>query len=665
MVNTLRNRKADFSTAIDGWLDNLSRTGRGKKQALSIVVDLATVLIALWCAYSLRLGYLYNDFQHTWLFFLALPPITVLVIASLGIYRWVVRSSNRVLVFQLVKVCIVSALSLVLFAFLFPPESANSRSIFVIYGLLLGIGLASTRLLWQVLVGGANKGEPIGIYGAGAAGASLIHSLNQGREYRPVIMIDDDPSLAKSRVGGVMVHHSGETNLKELLHSLDVSRIVLAMPKIGAREYEEKVAVFRDMGFVVQTVPTYAELVTGSATMEQIRDISIADILGRSEVPPNPDLLGKSVTGKVVMITGAGGSIGSELCRQIAKQKPAKLVALDHSEENLYKITEELRDTYDEHLSVENLITVLGTINDTAAVSDLVSKYNVHSVFHAAAYKHVPIVEAQPEQGVKVNIFGTLSVLEASIKHQVENFVLISTDKAVRPTNAMGATKRVAELILQAKAKSESSTKISMVRFGNVLGSSGSVVPKFKKQIEAGGPITLTDPNVTRYFMTIPEAAQLVLQASAIAKGGDVFVLDMGEPVCIEDLAVSMVRLSGKRLARETGNGNDIEIVVSGLRPGEKMYEELFVSETQAATDVPKVYTADETWMSWERLNVVLDELSYLGAPTDREKIRALLLRLAFHGQPATGVAQLKDIEPIRRTSELAEDSRRVAQRDG
>ncbi|MCL4143140.1 UNVERIFIED_CONTAM: hypothetical protein GTU68_003328, partial [Idotea baltica] len=326
---------------------------------------------------------------------------------------------------------------------------------------------------------------------------------------------------------------------------------------------------------------------------------------------------------KSVLVTGGGGSIGSELCRQILAQQPNTLVIVDHSEENLYKITEELNKAIAERIEES-------AINKTQ-ITSILEEYKIQTVLHAAAYKHVPIIESFPEQGVQVNIFGTLTVLDCAIAAGVENFTLISTDKAVRPTNSMGATKRIAELALQAKSRLPGmKTRISMVRFGNVLGSSGSVVPKFKKQIENGGPITLTDPDITRYFMTIPEAAQLVLQASAIAKGGDVFVLDMGEPVRIEDLAIAMVKMSGKRLYSETGNKNDIEIVVEGLRPGEKMYEELFLSDSFENTEVSKVFVAEEAWLLWKDLTVELDKIQKNNSPDFRIALKKQLLDLAF-----------------------------------
>lgn len=642
MVNLVKHCKSrGFSTTIDSWLVNLSKTGRSSKQAVSIAVDIFLVIFSLWCAYSLRLSVFFTDISATWHFFVLLPPLTILVMGSLGIYRWMIRSSNRRLFYQLGKACCISAMILALTAFLLPADRSNPRSLFVIYGLLLTCGTFATRFLWQGLFDSGSRGEPVAIYGAGQSGTSLVQSFDQGDKFRPVVVLDDNPALDGTTLGGVKVCSPGSDGIGEILSELDVGRVILAMPSLSSAEYEKKVELIKKHGVPVQTVPTYTELVSGTGKMNHVRDISITDILGRSEVPANLELLGTCVKGHVVLVTGAGGSIGSELCRQIAKQQPRKLIVVDHSEENLYKLTEELSSVYNHERHKERtLVSVLCSVNDADAIAALMARHEVSTVYHAAAYKHVPIIEAQPEQGVRVNVFGTLTVLDAAILNNVANFVLISTDKAVRPTNSMGATKRIAELILQAKARQQSSTKISMVRFGNVLGSSGSVVPKFKKQIEKGGPITITHPDVTRFFMSIPEASQLVLQASAIAKGGDVFVLDMGAPVRIEDLAISMVKMAGKKLKRETGNDEDIEITVLGLRPGEKMYEELFITDSHQPTVIEKVFTANEQWISWDELKFALDGLSALTKAEDRSQLKLKMMKLAFFGDDV-------DVAPI------------------
>jgi len=626
---TEQTNRFRFSSTLDAWLNNLAKTGRGKKQALSVVVDSLIVMVSIWLAYSLRLGYAFSDFRSTAHLFVFMPLLTVVVFLSLGIYRWVIRSTNRRLFRQLIKACIGSALCFVLLTYLLPPDRVTPRSLFAIYGMLLVLGTAGVRYLWQELFDAGRRGEPVAIYGAGSAGQQLASTLASGKEYRPVLFLDDNRRLKDSTIAGLPVLNAGKSDLIARLREFEVGRVILAMPSLNSTEYQKKLARFEKLGFPVQTVPTISEIMSGKENLGHVRDISIGDILGRSEVPADMSLLGQCVRDKVVLVTGGGGSIGSELCLQIASLSPRKLIALDHSEANLYAITEELQCLTNRMDNVEdNFVPVLCTIKDTARVDAVIREYKVDTVYHAAAYKHVPIIEAQPEQGVEVNVFGTLGVLESSIANRVDNFVLISTDKAVRPTNAMGATKRTAELILQAKARQRPHTRISMVRFGNVLGSSGSVVPKFKKQIESGGPITLTHSDITRYFMTIPEAAQLVLQASAIAKGGDVFVLDMGEPIRIEDLATTMVHLYGKRLRRDTGDVNDIEIRVEGLRPGEKMFEELFIDENHRHTIVPKVFTADENWIPWNKLKTQLVNLNQL--KDDKSSLREALLDLAF-----------------------------------
>lgn len=621
-----------YSKTLDVWLSNLSKAGRSRKQAVAIAVDASLVVLSLWLAYSLRYGAVFNDFKATWHLFLVLPVVTVVIFMALNVYRWVVRSSNQSLINKLIKGCIASSLFLVLVAFLFPPDASNPRSLFVIYGMLLVIGTSGVRSLWKMLFDYGNRGEPIAIYGAGEAGRQLLNALSKGSEYRPVLFLDDDPAFAGTTIGGLSVIPGISKQAEVALHSQEVERVILAMPSINATEYQGKAEAISALGFKVQTIPSYAELVDDTADVAEIRDISISDILGRSEVPPIPELLGECIKNKSVLVTGGGGSIGSELCRQIIAQDPSSLILVDQSEENLYMITEELNAVIaSKRNSSMVFVPILASVTDRKRMLELVAKFHIDTVYHAAAYKHVPIVEQFPEQGVNVNVFGTLNVLDAAIASGVENFTLISTDKAVRPTNAMGATKRIAELILQAKARQANvSTRISMVRFGNVLGSSGSVVPKFLKQIEANGPITITDPDITRYFMTIPEAAQLVLQASSIAKGGDVFVLDMGEPVRIEDLAVSMVRLAGKKLQRDTGNANDIEIKVLGLRPGEKMFEELFLSQNFERTVVSKVFAAKEDWIEWTNLEKHLQSIQQTALDGSSKDLKAILLAMAF-----------------------------------
>jgi len=627
-VNRLEGAARHFSTTLDSVLTNLSSTGRSRKQAVSMLADASLVLVSLWLAYSLRYGQPFADFGATWQLFLIVPPLTVTIFGAFGIYRWVVRSTNRRLFRQLAKGCVLSAVCLVLISFLLRPDLPTPRSLLVIYGLLLLVGTSGVRMVWQELFDAGARGQPVAIYGAGASGRQLVNLLAEGVEYRPVAFIDDNPELHGTMVSGMPVLSGTSADLGAALRRVEADRLVLAMPSLSSIEYRQKLDNVSGLGLPIQTMPGIAELVSGAARVDEIRDVSVNDILGRAEVAPDYKVIGRKVTGQTVLVTGGGGSIGSELCRQIARLSPKHLIVLDSCEANLYHITEELQRNGKLAFTAH-----LGTVTDQSAMQRLLAHHEVDTVYHAAAYKHVPIIEAQPAQGVETNVFGTMTLLETAISLKVSDFVLISTDKAVRPANAMGASKRVAEMILQAKARLPSATCISMVRFGNVLGSSGSVVPKFKEQIMAGGPVTVTDREITRYFMTIPEAAQLVLQSSAIAQGGDVFVLDMGEPVRIIDLATQMVHLYGKRLREDTNDPDDIEIIVEGLRPGEKMYEELFIDDSHRQTGIPKVFTADEGFLAWQDLHARLALLSTLVEAGDKEPLREALMALAFAAQ--------------------------------
>lgn len=625
-MKTTTDPANSFSRTLDVLLSNLANTGRGRKQVITALVDGTLAAVALWGAFSLRHSEWFVDFSATWHLFLLLPILTVAAFAGLGIYRWSVRSSNRRLFRQVLKGVAISALALILVSFLLPPDRVAPRSLFVIYAGLLAIGCCSTRALWQSQFELDNKGRPVAIYGAGANGQQLVVLLNSASQLRPVVFIDDNSELAGTQVAGLRVLDGCSADLRTDLQHRDIQDVVLAIPSLSRRSFEKKLAQFDDFGLSLKVMPSVQDIVAGTFAPGEVRDVSIEDILGRGEFLPDPVSLAKSVIARSVLVTGGGGSIGSELARQIVKLSPERLVILDNSEENLYEITEELR-RLPEIAQIE-FVPVLGSVRDRNRLDRLMDEHHINAVFHAAAYKHVPIIEAQPEEGVATNVFGTREVLNSAIAHGVSDFVLISTDKAVRPTNAMGATKRVAELVLQAAARDNHQTRISMVRFGNVLGSSGSVVPKFKRQILEGGPVTITHRDMTRYFMTIPEAAQLVLQASSIARGGDVFVLDMGEPVRIIDLARTMIRLFGKSLIDEDTPDGDIAIVEQGLRPGEKMYEELFVTDDHPKTSIDKVLTADEPWIAPYELKRGLERLEARLVSGDAAAIKAELLAL-------------------------------------
>ncbi|MDC0434879.1 polysaccharide biosynthesis protein [bacterium] len=648
-----------FSNSLEHVLSNLEQTGRGYKQAISMGVDFFLAGMSLWFAYSLRHGIAFSDFKHTWYLFLLLPAITVLTFGGLGVYRWVVRSSNHRMFKQILKGSCMSAFGLLVAFSLIPPDRVNPRSLFVIYGLLLFCSTVGVRAVWRGLFNRDADGEPVAVYGAGSGGLQLVNMLFSGGLYRPVVFIDDSPAMANSTIVGLPVLSGGDPDLKLMLQRKEVSRIVMAIPSLSSMAYHQKLQDISELDLPVLTMPSIAELMTGTAKIDDVRDVSISDILGRGEVTPDVDLMSRRVTGKTVLVTGGGGSIGSELCRQVMNLKPRQLIILDNSEANLYHITEELNQRTNDS-STRAFVPLIGSVLDKTRLNQLFKTHSIDTVFHAAAYKHVPIVEAQPDQGVEVNVFGTQTVLDCAIQHGASDFVLISTDKAVRPTNSMGASKRVAELVLQARASQCDTTRISMVRFGNVLGSSGSVVPKFKRQILEGGPISLTHRDVTRYFMTIPEASQLVLQASAISKGGDVFVLDMGEPIRIEELATTMVRLFGKKLKRDTGNDDDIDIVVEGLRPGEKLYEELFISDSFHQTEVAKISSTSELWLKWKDLDPRLEQLKRFVKVQDATAIRTTLMELAFISDEyagkaaADGVITLDTASPAESTESLA-----------
>lgn len=630
-----------FSTTLSAWIENLSTSRRSKKQVVSMVADGAVAILALWLAYTIRHGLPFSDFRSTWYLFLTIPAITVLMCSGLGVYRWVIRSTNFRLFRQLSKAALLSGLALVLVVFLFPPDRITPRSLFVIFGLLLLLGVVTMRLVWQSLFDAGNKGEPIAIYGAGSSGRMLADSVSHGSEFRTLLFVDDSPALVGTTVSGItVVSGANLAELKSKLDELEIGRVILAMPSVSKDAFRLKLEQLKVLNIPVQTIPSVVEIVTGVEKVDKFRDVSVKDILGRTEVTQDAQAVASCVENKTVLVTGGGGSIGSELCRQIHRLGASRLIVLDHSEENLYHISEELNrytgDSLKAGNNVAEFIPHLCSVKDEPRIVALLEKYKVDTIYHAAAYKHVPIIERQPQQGVETNVFGTRVMLNAAVKAGVANFTLISTDKAVRPTNAMGASKRVAELVLQAKAREKHNTKISMVRFGNVLGSSGSVVPKFKEQIRSGGPITITHPDITRYFMTIPEAAQLVLRASAVAKGGEVFVLDMGEPVKIVDLAKTMVALSGAKLKEDTGNPADIDIVFEGLRPGEKMFEELFITEN-IPTSIDKVFSANESWISGDELELELAKLQKYIELNDDDGIRQLLLSLAFLGSDVDG----------------------------
>ena len=461
------------------------------------------------------------------------------------------------------------------------------------------------------------------IYGAGSAGRQLSSALTQSKEYKPVAFVDDDIKMYHQYINGLEVY--SKSDLKVLIKKKNISEVFLAIPSISRNRRNEIINYFDNYPLIVRSLPTLLDLAQGRVTVNDLMEIDIRDLLGREPVSPDQNLLEVNINQKVVMVTGAGGSIGSELCRQILILKPKKIILYEISEPSLYQIEQELRN-----LSIVDveIFPIIGSISNKERLITICKMYSVQTIYHTAAYKHVPLVESNPSQGLLNNTIGTMIAAEAAIASNVEIFVLISTDKAVRPTSVMGASKRIAELILQAFSKQNHITRFTMVRFGNVLDSSGSVIPLFKKQIKDGGPITVTHEDVVRYFMTIPEAVELVIQAGALSKGGEVFLLDMGDPIRIYDLAKKMIQLSGLELLDENNPKGDIEIKYTGLRPGEKLYEELLVSDNYSYTENKLIMRAEEEMISWDILEPIIAEIKKATLSTDTEKTYKLLNEL-------------------------------------
>jgi FlaA1/EpsC-like NDP-sugar epimerase len=566
----------------------------------------------------------------------------VLVNAKIGLYHEVLRYLHQRVVGSLAMSAISSGIILAVMSSLMGHQLNPVGVTFYVVLLFTG-SLVVRHIAREIFNTSSPSGaEPVLIYGAGSTGRQLAKSLSDSNQFAPVGFIDDAAQLHNLKVEGVKVH--SPSTLEQVIIRTSAKKVLLAIPNASSRERREAIARIEPLNVELLTVPNLHDLVTGKAKLEQLNEISISDVLGRDSVPPVDQLLHRDITNKVVLVTGAGGSIGSELCRQIIRQCPSKLVLFEQSEFALYSINEELQGLVPSGCDC-TVVPMLGSVQQASRMKAVMESFGVQTVYHAAAYKHVPLVELNVIEGVRNNIFGTKICAEAAIAAGIDKFVLVSTDKAVRPTNVMGATKRSAELVLQGLATTTHHTCFCMVRFGNVLGSSGSVVPLFRKQIHEGGPITLTHREITRYFMTIPEAAQLVIQAGAMAKGGDVFVLDMGEPIRIDDLAQRMIRLSGlEPFDAVTGHG-DIDIQVSGLRPGEKLYEELLVGGDNFGTEHPKVMSAKEKMMEWEQLNELLSALDLACKDFNHSKIRRILLDLPTDFNPVDDIGDALYLE--------------------
>lgn len=611
---------------------------RSIKQILMMVADSIMIVMALAFSFEL-LGK--DFFAQDQLFYFSLAIATVLsilVFMRLGLYRALVlymglQSGFLVLQGVTITTCLLAAS----YFFSQTPQSSD-YSILPIFWMIALLFIGGSRFVAKVmlqnLIQNFRPKEPVIIYGAGSSGMQLVVALQNGDQYLPVAFVDDSHRTLGSTVHGIRVN--SPNSLYELIESYSVRQILLAIPSATHAERKEILNRLEHLPVHVKTVPDLFDMVSGKVGVDEIRDIDIEDLLGRDIVPPNPELLGACINGQSVMVTGAGGSIGSELCRQIVNINPARLILLDSFEYGLYEVESELKEKLH---SIENgdkieIIALLGSVCNRVQMESAIKSFKVDTVYHVAAYKQVPMVEKNIVEGAQNNIFGTLISAQAAEKYHVKNFVLISTDKAVRPTNFMGATKRFAEQVLQAMAQRQGVTKFSMVRFGNVLGSSGSVVPLFRRQISGGGPVTVTHPEVTRYFMTVQEAAQLVIQAGSMATGGDVFVLDMHEPIRIVDLAKKMVHLMGYDIKDENSYRGDIAIEYTGLRPGEKLYEELLIGESVTGTEHPKIMRAEEETLDWAMLEPLISRLQAACQQIDLQEIREVLIEAVDGFEP-------------------------------
>ena len=628
---------------MDSFIRSILNASRAKKRLITLFIDTLFIVIAFWLALIVRLDS-FEPLQRldNWLLLAVLIPVSLYTFISLGLYRAVLRYMNSQAIWAIVLGTVITTVSLVLIAFLIGIDIPRTMPFIFAWLCLLTVGGA--RVLVRAIIGKmtTSKKESVIIYGAGSAGRQLATALGAGPEYFVSAFIDDDVSKHGSIIQGIpVVCFKG---IYELINKRKVSKVLLALPSATRARRKEILAQLEPLTIKVLSIPGMADVVEGKAKLAEITEVGVEDLLGRDPVAPKMDLMTANITKKVVMVTGAGGSIGSELCRQIVKQKPTKLILFEQSEFALYSIEKELNEYICNNALELELIPIMGSVQRINRLETVMKTFGVHTVYHAAAYKHVPLVEHNVVEGVRNNVFGTYYCAKAAVNAGVENFVLISTDKAVRPTNVMGATKRMAELVLQGLTQEQGvkhKTRFCMVRFGNVLGSSGSVVPLFRRQIKEGGPITLTHPDITRFFMTIPEAAQLVIQAGAMGKGGDVFVLDMGEPVKIKDLATKMVRLSGFEVKSDTNPHGDIEIKCTGLRPGEKLYEELLIGNNVGETTHERIMTASEVMLPLAELNVFIEALDIACHNFDHETIRQLLLDAPTGFNPTDGICDL------------------------
>ena len=612
-------------------IQTLLKLPRKTKQGIIFLFDLIAIVGVLFISFAVRLGYWFypagdNDLL---LVIFAAPILALPIFYRFGFYHEVVRYVGFKAIWYIFQGVSFYATLWGLITFMAAIEFIP-RSVILINWLLVLLVIAGSRLLFRWLLSEGNRNNSnILIYGAGSAGRQLSTALNESKEYKPVAFIDDASDIYNHSINGLKVY--SKDDLEYLIKKKNIKEVLLAIPSISHSHRKEIINYLEPFPVLVRSLPSLSGLANGKIRINDLIEIDVNDLLGRDLVSPNKSLLKTNILEKVVLVTGAGGSIGSELCRQILLIKPKKIVLYEISESSLYVIEQELINIAIPEIEI---FPVIGSIADQDRMEFICNFYGVQTIYHAAAYKHVPLVEYNQTQGILNNAIGTRMAAEAAISANVETFVLISTDKAVRPTSVMGVSKRIAELVLQALAKQPNNTCFTMVRFGNVLDSSGSVIPLFKQQIKNGGPVTVTHSKVVRYFMTIPEAVELVIQAGAMAKGGEVFVLDMGDPILIHDLAVKMIQLSGLQVLDESNPDGDIEIKYTGLRPGEKLYEELLVDGKFSTTENKLIMRAEEEMISWEKLEPVLVQIKETALNLEMEKIYNLISQIVPQFNP-------------------------------
>lgn len=621
-------------------LNKLLYLPRYQKRVVSVFVDSISLPFALWLALSLRFDTIYLPSDSAIYLVAAITVlVSLLTFVRLGLYRAVIRYMSNHAMVAIISGVAISTLVLTSLGFLL--NASIPRSVPLIYACLALIFVGGSRMVARSLVHRTmmQPKERVVIYGAGKSGLQLSSILFHGKNLQPVAFIDDDESKQGSILNGLSVY--GPNKIAYIIEKYGAKRILLALGHAPRSVRSKVIQSLEEYAVVVQTIPQINDVVSGKAKIEEIRDVDIEDLLGRDEVPADREGLSDGISNKVVMVTGAGGSIGSELCRQIIKLNPSRLVLFELSEYALYQIEQEISAYIRKKDLKTEVHAIMGSVQKQHRMEVIMKSYAVETVYHAAAYKHVPLVEHNVIEGVRNNVFGTWYCAEAAIKAGVNTFVLVSTDKAVRPTNVMGATKRLSELVLQGLAQRQNATRFCMVRFGNVLGSSGSVVPLFRRQIQEGGPITVTHPDITRFFMTIPEAALLVLQAGSMGKGGDVFLLDMGEQVKIADLAVKLIHLMGLEQKTEANPDGDIEIQYTGLRPGEKLYEELLIADDPLPTNHPRIMKGREISLPWPEVEVILQKIDQYSHLFDCYSVRNVLLEAPLGYNPSDQINDL------------------------